>query len=211
MTTKQLEQKLNKEYEEFGKILLQDMYTETVLLSKIKYIHTILDNVKPNSNNEPIILIKVKDSDRYCIFDGYHRLKYRIENGDRDTKAIILDKYRIDRHDDEFAGFIKKTVGKKIQFTDNSNLIVNNHLYNIVYNEGCSGCDNGWSDIKIVDKYIDKKIFVKKIEIIPVHGSQDEYTLLINGDQVALVDTGWGNGYYGGDFEIVLVACKNKY
>ena len=84
-------------------------------------------------------------------------------------------------------------------------ILVDNKKYLIVENEGCGGCGNGWSSIKVVNDYINKPIKIKTVESNEENDS-DEYKLIINGDHVADVDTGWGNGYYGGDFEIELIA-----
>ena len=81
-------------------------------------------------------------------------------------------------------------------------------------NEGCGGCDNGWSDISDIKKLenVDNVITNVKYET-----SDDEYDddakLFVFYDrpefnQVIEADEGWGNGYYGGGFYVSILGIE---
>lgn len=200
-----LQEKLNKEYKDFGTITINDCHEEEVLISKIDYVKPIMNSISPLDNEEPIIIAKKGYyDDGYKIIDGYHRLKSKISKGDTSIKTIVLNSYYINRKEDTLFSFLEKLVGKNIKFIDSNSLVVDSEYYQIIENEGCGGCSSGWSSITVLPEYINKKIEIEKVESVG-EDEQDEYELFINGKKVAYVDTGYGNGYYGGDFEIHLI------
>lgn len=198
---KELEIKLNKEYKNIGEVSIEEMHEEEIAISNVNYVKSIIDKVTPLKIDTPIVLAK-SWRDEYTLIDGYHRLKSKIEEGITSIKAIVLDKYKITRKHDSFFGFVSKLVGSTIKFIDGELMVVDGELYEIVWNEGCGGCSNGWSSIKVVNEYLNKNIVIKTIE--SKEKSEDEYELFINGKLVAEVDSGYGNGYYGGDFEVFI-------
>lgn len=199
----EIEKKLNIEYKNIGTISIQELHESVIDISKIEYVNSIMDKILPLESDEPVILGK-KYNDNYVIIDGYHRIKDKLLKKDTNINAYILDKYSIKRETDTLFGFLEKLVGKNIKFIDSNLFIVDNIHYQIKENEGCGGCSSGWSSIEVLPEFIDKTINIKKIESIGKYDS-DEYDLVINGKKIAKVDTGYGNGYYGGDFEIKLI------
>lgn len=206
-----LEKKLNKEYEHIGVISIKEMYEDNIDISEIKYVEEIMDKINPLDIDKPIVLAKDEYSD-YQIIDGYHRLKNKLLKREKLVKSIILDKYKITRKNgsggDRFFDFLERLVGQKIKFIDNNILLVevDNNYYYIKGNEGCGGCSNGWSHILISPEFIGKEITIKSLRGVSEDRESDLYDLFINDEKVAEVDTGWGNGYYGGDFEIILIS-----
>lgn len=199
----EIEKKLNIEYKNIGTISIKGLHKGVINISKIEYVDSIMNKISPLESNEPIIVGK-KWNDNYVIIDGYHRVKDKLLKNDTTINAFILDNYNIKRESDTLFGFLEKLVGRDIIFIDSNLFIVDNIHYQIEENEGCGGCSNGWSSIEVLPEFIDKKINIKKIESIGKDGD-DEYDLVINGEKIARVDTGYGNGYYGGDFEINLI------
>ena len=199
---KELEIKLNKEYEGLGIITINSFHEETLKIDDIDYLQSIIDKIEPLNSDEPIIVGKswIKG---YKLIDGYHRLKNKISIGNDCIKAIVLDDYKLNRTNDNLFQFLEKTAGKTIKFIDSNTLLIGNKLYFIEEHEGCGGCSSGWSSIDILPDFINKEIKVKTIESKDSGKEYDDvYLLYINGNKVAEVDTGWGNGYYGGDFEV---------
>jgi hypothetical protein len=198
---KELETKLNKEYEGMGTITINSFHEEILKISDIDYLQSIVATIEPLNSDEPIVVAKSWRKE-YKLIDGYHRLKSNILSGS-DIKAIVLDDYRISRTNDNLFQFLEKTVGKTIKFKDSNTLLVGDKIYFIEENEGCGGCSSGWSSIEVLPEFINKKIKVKTIESKDSGKEYDDvYLLYVNGKKVATVDTGYGNGYYGGDFEV---------
>lgn len=207
MNKEKLEQKLNKEYKELGEIKIEEISQSTLKPKDVKYVKSIMENVKPLESDEPIVV--GKHWDELKLIDGYHRLKNSIING-TDIKAIILEDYNLKRNDDTLLSFMKNIKGHKIYFYDNYTFKLDGKIYNIKPNEGCGGCSNGWSDLEVLPKFINKEIKINKVKSKDKDDEwnndlyiDDKYDLYINDKLFAKVDTGWGNGYYGGDFEIV--------
>jgi hypothetical protein len=202
---KNIENKLNKEYEHIGVISIRKSHDEIFDISEIEYIESIMDKISPLKNDEPVVLAKKYSwEEKYKIIDGYHRIKDKLSNRESSINAIILDDYSIKRKTDNLFDFLKGLLGKEITFIDSNLFITDGHYYQIVENEGCGGCGNGWSSIEVLPEYINKKIKIKKIASVGDEDS-DEYDLVINDKKIAKVDTGWGNGYYGGDFEVNII------
>jgi len=200
---KELEDKLNIEYKDFGIIDIKEMHEEIIFANDIEYIDSIIAKIEPLESDEPIIVSKSWKKE-YKLIDGYHRLKNKILKNEP-VKAIILDNYSISRKNDSLIEFLKTLVGKTIQFTSSTELLVDDKLVLIEENEGCGGCGNGWSSINVLENFIGKNIKVKNVEDKSKEKESDEYELYINDELVAEVNTGWGNGYYGGDFTINLL------
>lgn len=200
---KELEKKLNIEYKNMGTITINELHKEVIDISKIKYVSSIMDEIEPLENNEPIV-IGLEWSGTYKIIDGYHRIKNKLIKNEKNIDAFILDKYSIKRKTDTLFSFLEKLVGKNIKFINSNLFVVDKIYYQIEENEGCGGCSSGWSSIEVLPEFINKTIKIKKVESIGEDDS-DEYDLFINGEKIAKVDTGYGNGYYGGDFEINLI------
>lgn len=201
---KELESKLNLEYKNLGKMLLKEAHNDKIAANKIKYIDSIMSLIKPISDNEPII-VSEHWGNRFKLIDGYHRLKNAIQNGNEYIDVIVLDDYNIVRYNDTFFNFLRKQTGKTIKFVDNNLIYISNQLYFIEFNEGCGGCSNGWSDIEVLPKFKNKEIVIKLVAKVVEHDDSDFYDLVINGKKIAEINTGWGNGYYGGDFKIKLI------
>lgn len=209
---KALEEKLNKEYEGRGSISIKEFHKEIVDITKIDYVKGIMDKINPLDNNEPIVLGKEFDG-TYIIVDGYHRVKNKIINKENKIDAFILDIYDIIREEDTLFEFLQGLIGKNIKFINDNLLIIDNKYYQIKENEGCGGCSNGWSEIYVLPEFINRTINIKKIEantdkynaVYDEGGDNDWYDLFINDIKIAEINTGWGNGYYGGDFEIIPI------
>ncbi len=203
MTKEELEKNLNKEYKSVGTITIREMHEEELKADEIMYVSDIMSNkfVKPLKSDEPIIVSRTWGEVK--LIDGYHRLKYKLQNNEK-VKAIVLDSFSINRKEDSFLNFMKSLIKKTVKFVDDNNLLVGKKLYHIAENGGCGGCGNGWSSIEVISDFINKPIKVSSVK--EVAGKyEDLYDLYINDELVAKVDTGWGNGYYGGDFEVKLI------
>lgn len=200
---KELEDKLNKEYQHIGKIIIKEMHNDNILISDIDYIPSVMVKIKPLDIDEPIIVAKKYHySEKYDLIDGYHRLKSKILKGNS-VDVIILDDYDLKRKYDTLFSFLEQFVGKSIKFLDDTLVLVDDRYYQIESNEGCGGCSNGWSSLDILPEFLNKKITIKSIESKDSGKEYDDiYELVINGKVIAKVDTGYGNGYYGGDFVI---------
>lgn len=199
MEKEQIQNKLNIEYKKLGIIKINKIHEELVNPSKIEYIESIMDNIKELDIDEPIIV-----SSSYKLIDGYHRLKFHLKSN-QDISVIVLDSYRINRSDDYLLDFLDKSVGSTIEFISDYTFVLDGIAYTIKENEGCGGCSNGWSSFDLIPKIKGKKMKIKKIECKETEKHrEDEYDLYINNKLIAHVDTGWGNGYYGGDFNIEI-------
>lgn len=202
---KEIEEMLNDEYQDIGTISIEKMHEDTIYLSDIEFVGSIIEKIEPLASEEPIVLgKKYYWHGEYIVIDGYHRLKDKLNKREKTIKAIILDDYTITRKNDTLFEFISGLKGKIIKFIDSELLVANGKLYAIVPNEGCGGCGNGWSSFKLNPEKANKEMKVNKVE--QKDGEyEDDYDLYINNQLIAKVDTGWGNGYYGGDFQINLV------
>jgi hypothetical protein len=199
---KTLETKLNKEYEGLGIIKINSCHEETLKINDIDYLQSIMGTLEPLNSDEPIVVAKSWRKE-YKLIDGYHRLKNKISIGSDSINTIVLDDYKLNRINDCLFNFLEKTVGKTIKFTDSNTLVIGGKIYLIEDNEGCGGCSSGWSSIEVLPDFLNKEIKVKTIESKDSGKEYDDvYSLYINGNKVARVDTGYGNGYYGGDFEV---------
>ena len=204
MEREELEKKLNTEYKNVGVISIKDIKETTLKLSEIRVVGSILDNVEPLDSSEPIVVAKEYGFENtYHLIDGYHRLKHCQLNNKKEVDVVILEDYSITRYDDTLLDFMKKTVGKKIYFYDSYTFKLDDSIYYIKANEGCGGCSNGWSSIEVLPEFIGKNIMIKDVKT-KVGEYEDLYDLYINDKLFAKVDTGWGNGYYGGDFEVTI-------
>lgn len=206
MSKKQLEEELNIEYSNIGSIEILDMHSSTINIKDINYISNILENIDPLEYNKPIVVAGNRWSSKYTLIDGYHRLKNKLNNGENTVECIVLDDYKINREKaDNLFDFINSLVGKEIQFLDDLTLLVDGKYYYIEPNEGCGGCSSGNADIRIEDSLKGKKVLVKKVHKVDIDDEYDEdeaYSLYINDTYFAYVNPSYGNGYYGGDFEV---------
>lgn len=202
---KKLEKELNEEYADLGEISIDSASKKTVDPSSIVYVDPIMERVEPLESDEPIVVGKSFWAwESMQLIDGYHRLKKAITNGDDEIEIIYLEDYILDRKDDNLLSFVKGLVGREICFHDNYTFELDGELYKIKKNEGCGGCGNGWSDLEVVPKFIGETIGVQSVHSEDEgHTNPDKYDLFINDKLFAEVDTGWGNGYYGGDFDII--------
>ena len=203
-----LQKKLNEEYADVGTITISDASQALVMPKEIQFVESIMEFTQALDSDEPIVV--AQDSYGYYLIDGYHRLKKHLENRDTAISVIVLEDYELERLDDNLFDFISRLVGKTICALDNYTFSVDGRLFYIKTNEGCGGCGNGWSDLKILPEFISKGIKIQDVRMEPPTGDSededvydDEYDLYINGKLFARVDAGWGNGYYGGDFDII--------
>lgn len=197
---KKIEEKLNKEYQHIGKIKIEDAVEEIINPLNINFIGPIMNGVEPLNKEEPIIVSKSWEG-KYELVDGYHRLKFHLVEKNPSIKAIVLNSFKIDRKNDTLFDFLQSLVGNNIRFLDDETFAIDERIYFIQTNEGCGGCSSGYSSFELVKEVKNKDIQIQKIE--SKNESEDCYDLYINDIFVARVDTGWGNGYYGGDFEIL--------
>lgn len=204
-TKEQLQKELNEEYKDLGEITIEKMSKKVVDPTDIEYVDSIMEKVEPLESDEPIVVGDAgwRSYKHIKLIDGYHRLKHALTSDD-DIEVFYLDRYELNRNDDTLLSFMKEQVGKQIKFYGNYTFELNDKLYKIKKNEGCGGCGNGWSDLEVEDDLIGKTAKIQS-----VHSEDgddyygDEYDLYINDKLFAKVDTGWGNGYYGGDFDII--------
>ena len=206
ITPEELKQKLDKEYKELGEINMGNVTKKTIKVSDIKYINDIMSNVEPVEDNDLIVVAENWD-DNYYVIDGYHRLKRKLLDGVESIEVLLIDNFSIKRNHDNLFGFLEGLAGKSIKFVNSNLILVDNKLYQIEENEGCGGCSNGWSSIVVLDEFINKEINIEDVKQGYKNDGyeNDEYELFINGIKIADVDTGWGNGFYGGDFKINLI------
>lgn len=204
---KMLEDKLNKEYANTGIIRIEEAHEEVLNIKKIEYVTNIMSYVKPSDNTEPIVV--AKSFGEYMLIDGYHRLKYMLGSKEQ-ALVIVLDDYKIKRNFDDLYTFIERQIGKTICFHDEYIFDVDGTYYEIQENEGCGGCSNGWSQFNLLKEVEGKKIKIESVDAKDDPDFGDVYHLYINDNMVAEVNTGWGNGYYGGDFDIVRQILINN-
>lgn len=194
---------LNKEYG--GSIKIGGVELSTIPVNQISYIGSIMDNINPIDNDTPIVVAEESwRSSGYKVIDGYHRLKGKL---DRDTiDVVIINSYSIDRGKGEIIDLLQSSIGKKLTFISNEVMKVAETLYEIETNEGCGGCSSGWSSLEVAPEFVGKEVEMKTVT---EDGSDEEYedtkTLIVNGKKIAELDYGWGNGYYGGGFDLVEV------
>jgi hypothetical protein len=222
MEMKVLEQQLNTEYADIGVITINHLQTIQVDIEDIHYIKSVLDIVEPLDDNTPIVIAKLtgffyRDCDeKYILVDGYHRLRHHIDSGAKTLTCIKID-YDLERHNrfDSFYEFIESCKGKTIHFIDHDSdssdyfVHVNNFLYKIIANEGGCSCSAWDAVLNIHTDFVGVDIDVVDVskKNVDSYYPEDEYELFINGVKIADVDTAFGDGYYGGDFEIEPV-CK---
>lgn len=209
MTKEKLEAKLNEEYKYIGKITIEELARIEVGISDLEYVDSIMGEIDGLDRDDPIVVSEAHDfwsgKKKYTIVDGYHRVKNKIEKGEKTIEAFLLVDFKLKRSTDNLFSFFEKCVGKTICFKSDHILLLDGKYYRIEANEGCGGCNSGWSSISILKQYLGKAMKIKKVESDEKE-NDDEYKLIINGKHVADVDTGWGSGYYGGDFEVHLIA-----
>lgn len=209
MKKEELQNILNKEYANIGTIQINKMHEDIIEVSDVKYIASVMEAIEPLENPTPIIVATSWGlSGKYKIIDGYHRIKHKLINKSKKVDVIVLDSYAIARKNDTLFDFMSGLVGKTIKFINDENFILEGKYYQIECNEGCGGCSSGWSEIQVKEKFIGKEIIIETVESVEEDNEyeNDKYDLKINGEIVAKVDTGWGNGYYGGDFKINLLS-----
>ena len=195
--------KLNREYKTIGEISIREADQRDVQIKDIKYSDSILSSIEPLVSEEPIVIAKDGWCDEYIIIDGHHRFKHLKETGEV-INVICLLSYSIRRTSDYLLSFLEQNLGADICFSSDELMSVNNTLLEIVPNEGCGGCSNGWSEFTLVEGIVGKSMTIQSVEVR--NEDDDVYDLFINDVHIANVNTGWGNGYYGGDFTINIIA-----
>lgn len=191
---------LNKEYG--GNIKIGDIEEKSVPASSIHYVESILEAVEPLYIDIPIVVAKERYFSRsYKIIDGYHRFKAKMNQGNID--AIVISDYYISRYKGDIVELLEKSVGKSMIFLSDDAMQVGQDVYEIKTNEGCGGCSSGWSGIDVDSDFVGKTIKIKTVEEQDTDNKyDDEKKLIVNGKHIATLDYGWGNGYYGGGFEL---------
>lgn len=83
-------------------------------------------------------------------------------------------------------------------------------------NEGCGACGNGWSsidDLKVLED-ADNAIMNVEQEYVAEGGYDEIFKLFVYYERKEFIsiegDDGYGNGYYGGGFEINLVEVEDE-
>lgn len=75
-------------------------------------------------------------------------------------------------------------------------------------NDGCGGCNSGWSDISEIVKLQDTDNVITAVKTVyDETDDEDRFTLFIYyHDKTCEIDgdDGYGNGYYGGGFEVYV-------
>lgn len=198
-----LTEKLNHEYKTVGEIVIKEADRRDINIKDIKCSSSILSSIELLASDEPIVVAKpYRFSEEYIIIDGHHRFKYL-----KETKEVInviyLLSYNIKHSADDLLSFLEQNVGSDICFLSNKLLSINKFLCEIEPNEGCGGCSNGWSSFELVDGVVGKNMKIQSVEAR--NEEYDVYDLFINDVHIARVDTGYGNGYYGGDFNINVI------
>lgn len=106
--------------------------------------------------------------------------------------------------------FFQELIGQKIVRVETNRmetiLITNDGTrLTIETNEGCGGCSNGWSEIDIPNDLVDSENGIVAVDISDDNGSE-VFTISIfkeNGLVSKLsTDDGYGDGYYGGGFQV---------
>jgi hypothetical protein len=195
----ELENKLNSEYKKIGSIVIKKTSDAVLKADDINYVKSIMEKVEPLKSSEPIVVSK--DWKGFTLIDGYHRLKFHKENN-LEIKCVVLEDYKIDRKNDTLLEFMKGIIGDTIKFLSDYVFVLNDKIYYIEANEGCGGCTDGWSSFEVLAEVLNRDIKIKSVEAR--NENEDVYDLFINEEKVAKVDTGYGDGYYGGDFEIKI-------
>ncbi len=204
MTIEDLQNKLNEEYKHIWTITITEMSPETLDISKIEYVKSIIGDIEPLDIDEPIVVSK--DWNTYSVIDGYHRLKSKLQKWEQFINCIVLSNYKINRKHDTLFDFLKELIGEEIEFRESTIMFVGGNCYFIQENEWCGWCSNLWYSITVSPEFIGKKIKINSIESDNRwDGESDIYDLVINGKKIAEVDTWWWNWYYGGDFKVKVL------
>lgn len=76
-------------------------------------------------------------------------------------------------------------------------------------NEGCGGCDNGWSDISNITLLEKTDNVITNVKTKYSDDDEDRFTLFIFYHDTTFEiegNDGYGNGYYGGGFEVKIIS-----
>lgn len=117
-------------------------------------------------------------------------------------------------------------IGKKIVKVTGGNGTYNGSMYNlhcsdgtiisVEENEGCGGCENGWSDISEIKKLEEVDNVITNVEYKKTNDDwDDDATIFVfyerpEFNRTLKVDEGWGNGYYGGGFYISIISIEQE-
>lgn len=88
-------------------------------------------------------------------------------------------------------------------------------IIEIALNEGCGGCENGWSSFDDLKKLESNHNAITNVvcEYSKDRWSEDEFKLFIYYQDDVLTlkgDDGYGNGYYGGGFYVTIKEVNNE-
>ena len=89
-------------------------------------------------------------------------------------------------------------------------------IIEIEINEGCGGCENGWSSFEDLKKLEGNNNVITniKVEYSKDYWSVDKFTMFIyyeDGTINELIgDDGYGNGYYGGGFYVTITNVEES-
>ena len=86
-------------------------------------------------------------------------------------------------------------------------------IIEIGMNEGCGGCENGWSNFDDLKKLQDNNNVITNIETKYKKGwEEDKFTMFVYYEDNTINelegDEGYGNGYYGGGFYVTIKNVK---
>ena len=109
---------------------------------------------------------------------------------------------------EELADLLKELIGVRIT-SINEELIVleDGTRIEIEINEGCGGCDSGWSELSVA-KSANLDAAIMNVEYVEKSTSSYEFKIFIylaNNETIELEgDDGVGNGYYGSGFWVTV-------
>ena len=121
------------------------------------------------------------------------------------------------RDGNEFDFLIGKSI-KKVKYKEGGMLETTRYILTcndgtiieIEPNEGCGGCENGWSSLDDLNKLEKNNNIITNVKTEYIHGGTYDYRFKMfvyyeDGQINELTgDDGYGNGYYGGGFYVTI-------
>lgn len=109
---------------------------------------------------------------------------------------------------EDLADLLKELIGVKITSISKDLIVLEDGtLIEIEINEGCGGCDSGWSELTL-SKSANLDAAIMNVEYTQDFKSSDKFKIFIylaNNETIELDgDDGVGNGYYGSGFWVTV-------